>query len=85
MKTRLIILALACLALSGCSYRCYEEGGAKYTSWSFGTTQQVAPFTMEAGKKDDPSYRKLSSKGLSNDPAVEIVEAAVSAAVSAAK
>lgn len=84
MKKLIPLLALAAL-LSGCSYRSYQEGQTKYTSWSFGTNQHVAPFSLEAGKKDDPSYRKLNSKGLTNDPDTEIVSAAVKAAVEAAK
>jgi len=85
MKTRIAIILLALLALSGCSYRSYQEGQTKYTSMSFGTTQAVAPFTIEAGKKDDPTYRKLESKGLSNDPSASVVEAAVTAAIKSVK
>lgn len=85
MKTRLLLILLASLALSGCVYRSYSEGTAKYTSMSFGTAQGVAPFSMEAGEKGTPTYRKLDSKGLTNDPSASIVEAAVSAAVKAAK
>lgn len=83
MKTKLAI-CLATLALAGCSYRSYQEGSTKYTSWAFGTNQAVAPFALEAGKKDDASYRKLSSQGLTNDSTAAI-DAAVSAAVRAAK
>ena len=80
----IVILSLT-LGLTGCVYRSYEEGAAKYTSFSFGTTQGVAPFKMEAGKKDTDSYRSLESKGLTNDPSASVVEAAVSAAVKSAK
>lgn len=87
MKTKLLLRALLSVALlsSGCVLRSYQEGQAKYTSIAFGTTQGVAPFTMEAGKKDDPSYRKLESKGLTNDPSASVVEAAVSAAIKSVK
>jgi hypothetical protein len=85
-----IILAfIAVLATSGCSYRSYQEGNTKYTSFAIGTSQAVAPFTLEAGKKDDASYRKLDSKGLTNEPNAEalkaVAEGAVTAAVKAAK
>lgn len=88
MKTarpRLVALVLlsAGLGLTGCVYRSYEEGGTKYTSFAIGTSQAVAPFTLEAGKKDDPSYRKLESKGLTNDPSAAAIEAATSGAVKA--
>lgn len=80
------LIGVLCLSfLTGCTYRSYQEGSARYTSMSFGTTQGVAPFTMEAGKKDDPSYRRLESKGLTNDPSASVVEAAVSAAIKSAK
>lgn len=85
MKTRIAIITVVALLASGCTYRGYQEGSAKYTSFSFGTTQGVAPFTMEAGRKDDPSYRKLESKGLTNDPSATAIEAAVTAAVKAAR
>ena len=84
-KLLLLVAAIAALLNTGCTYRAYQEGSAKYTSMSFGTTQGVAPFTMEAGKKDDPSYRKLDSKGLTNDPSASVVEAAVSAAIKSVK
>lgn len=69
---------------AGCSYRSYKEGGAKYTSWSFGTNQAVAPFSLEAGKAGDPSYRKLDSKGLTNEPNAEALKAVAEGAVTAA-
>lgn len=80
----IVFAALFVGAFSGCQYRSYQEGQTKYTSISFGTTQQVAPFKLEAGKEGDATYRKLESKGLSNDPSAAI-EAAVTAAVRAAK
>lgn len=80
MKT-LIILVLAA-SLTGCSYRSYKEGSTSYTSIAFGTNQTVAPFSIEAGKKDDPTFRKLESKGLVNDSS-SLVEAAVTAGISA--
>jgi cell division protein YceG involved in septum cleavage len=85
MKTRLTTIAILSLVLSGCSYRSYQEGTAKYTTMSIGTTQAVAPFTIEAGKPNDQSYRKLESKGLSNDPSAAAIEAAVTAAIKAVK
>lgn len=87
MKTLLRLLLLAAIAAlcTGCVYRSYQEGQTKYTSFAFGTSQGVAPFTIEAGKKDDPTYRKLESKGLTNDPAAAAIEAAVTAAIKAAK
>lgn len=84
MKTTRLLFAAAVLALTGCQYRSYREGTTVYTSIAVGTTQSVAPFSLEAGKKDDPSYRKLDSKGLTNDPS-SAIEAAVGAAVRAAR
>lgn len=82
-----IVLALIalCLASTGCVYRTYKEGDTEYTSLAIATKQGVAPFTLEAGAKGEPGYRKLESKGLSNDPSADIVGAAVKAAVEAAK
>lgn len=81
MKT---LFALICLALlSGCQIRTFKEGGASYTAFSLGTNQAVAPFSIEAGQAGTPSYRKLESKGLTND-STSIVESAVGAAVRAA-
>ncbi len=86
MKKLALILILAASAFSsGCVYRAFSEGDAKYTSFAFGTTQQVAPFELKAGQAGTPGYRELSSKGLSNDPNAAIVDAAVTAAVKAAK
>lgn len=86
MKTivRLVFAALLALVLSGCVYRSYQEGSAKYTTFAFGTSQAVAPFSIEAGKKDDPSYRKLESKGLTNEPNAAALEAVANGAVTAA-
>lgn len=82
-RSRLVALVLlsVSLGLTGCVYRSYQEGGAHYTSWSFGTSQGVSPFSLEAGKRDDPSYRKLESKGLTNDPSATAIEAASAGAV----
>jgi hypothetical protein len=87
MKTlvRLLALVALCLLSTGCVFRSYQEGSAKYTSFSFATGQGVAPFSIEAGKKDDPSYRKMDSKGLTNDPSAAAIEAAVTAAIKAVK
>ena len=89
MKNRLLLLALTalCLCLSGCVYRSYQEGTAKYVTLSIGTKQGVAAFSLEAGAVGTDSYRKLDSKGLTNDPtnAVAVVDAAVTAAIRAAK
>lgn len=85
MKAKIIMLVIVSVLSSGCVMRSYQEGDTKYTSIAFGTTQGVAPFTLEAGKKDDPSYRKLESKGLTNDPSASAIEAAVTAAIKAAK
>lgn len=82
---KIFVLLLAALLLTGCSYRSYRHGDIQYTSWSFGTSQTVAPFSLKAGKKDDPSYRELESKGLSNSPDAAIIEAAVGAAVRAGR
>lgn len=79
----IILAAVACLS-AGCSYRSYQEGTSKYTSFAFGTNQAVAPFSLEAGKKDDPSYRKLDSKGLTNETNAEAIKAAVEGGVAAA-
>lgn len=76
-------ICVACLLLTGCHYRSYQEGNTKYTSIGFGTNQTVAPFSLKAGKEGDPSYRELTSKGLTNDNTAA-VEAAVGAAVKAA-
>lgn len=90
MKTRshYVVFAAICvaclLAFPGCSYRSYQEGTSKYTSFAFGTSQAVAPFSLEAGKKDDPSYRKLDSKGLTNEPNAEALKAVAEGAVTAA-
>ncbi len=87
MKTflRILVLAVITALCTGCVFRSYQEGQTKYTSFAFGTSQGVAPFTIEAGKKDDASYRKLESKGLTNDPAAAAIEAAVTAAIKAVK
>lgn len=84
-KTTLLVLAaVAALLSAGCSYRSYQEGSSKYTSFAFGTNQAVAPFSLEAGKKDDPSYRKLDSKGLTNEPNADALKAVAEGAVTAA-
>jgi hypothetical protein len=88
MKTAARFSVLALLALSllstGCVYRSFSEGSAKYTSMSFATAQGVAPFVLEVGKEGSDSFRKIDAKGLTNDPAAAAVEAAVSGAVKAA-
>jgi len=78
-----LIVALCATMLCGCHYRSYKEGATSYTSIGVGTAQTVAPFTLRAGKEGDPSWRELSSKGLTNDNTAAL-EAAVSAAVRAA-
>lgn len=82
MRTRIASLVIVA-ALSGCQYRSYSEGATRYTSFSIGTNQSVAPFTLKAGKEGEASFRELSSKGVTND-STSIVESAVSSAVRAA-
>ncbi len=83
LPARLLVLALVALLFTGCVYRSYAEGGAHYTSWSFVTSQGVAPFSLEAGKAGDPSYRKIDSKGLTNSPDAEAMKAFAEGAVTA--
>ncbi len=82
LVTRHLSLIVA-LGATGCHYRSYQEGATSYTSIGVGTAQTVAPFTLRAGKEGDPSWRELSSKGLTNDNTATL-EAAVAAAVRAA-
>lgn len=80
-----IVVAFVIASFStGCVIRTYKEGNTEYRSISILAGGSVAPFSLEAGKKDDPSYRKLDSKGVTND-STAVVEAAVSAAIRAAK
>lgn len=83
LRVSVVLLCAAAAASSGCQYRSYTEGTARYTSISFGTNQAVAPFTIKAGKEGDASFRSLESKGLTND-STSLVESAVGAAVKAA-
>jgi hypothetical protein len=62
-----VVATLAVAACSGCQFRRITDGSASYTSLTLGTNQTVAPFTLEAGKSGEPSYRKLDSKGVSSD------------------
>lgn len=75
---------LVIAALQGCVVRTYKEGTTSYKSVSILAGSAVAPFELEAGKKGDASYRKLSSQGVTNETTAAI-DAAVSAAVRAAK
>lgn len=69
---------------SGCVIRTYHEGSTTYRSIAILASGSVAPFTLEAGKIGDPTYRRLDSKGVVNDTNAAI-DAAVTAAVRAAK
>lgn len=80
----LLFAVLILGACQGCVIREYREGTTVYRSVGILAGSTVAPFEIEAGKKGDASYRKLTSQGVQNDTTAAI-DAAVTAAVRAAK
>lgn len=74
------ILVLAVLLCSGCTATRFQEGNAKFSRVSFGTSSQVGPVVVTVGADGSRSFKMESLK----TEQASLVEAAVKAALNSA-